>query len=108
MAAAKAATEVAQLVERNNRIGNLITDEAFNLWTDGKVGAYVRYVVDGRDLDFIRRQRLGRGKCGWAGMYMFAPECGKENAKAEKLKGEGEGCAGGGGAVRVVSIAERC
>jgi len=47
VSAAKAATEVAQLVERNNRIGNLIVDEAFNLWTDGKVGAYVRFVVDG-------------------------------------------------------------
>src|SRR5271168_3904205 len=42
VAAAKSATEVAQLVERNNRIGNLIVEEAFNLWTDGKVGAYVR------------------------------------------------------------------
>ena len=45
VAAAKAATEVAGLVERNNRIGNLIVEEAFQLWTDGKVGAYVRYVV---------------------------------------------------------------
>jgi hypothetical protein len=31
VSAAKAATEVAQLVERNNRIENLIVDEAFNL-----------------------------------------------------------------------------
>ena len=41
VAAAKAATEVAGLVERNNRIGNLIVEEAFNLWTDGKVGASI-------------------------------------------------------------------
>ena len=52
VSAAKAATEVAQLVERNNRIGNLIVDEAFNLWTDGKVGAYVRFVVDGQRFSF--------------------------------------------------------
>jgi hypothetical protein len=52
IAAAKSATEVAQLVERNNRIGNLIVDESFQLWTSGKVGAYVRYVVDGQRFGF--------------------------------------------------------
>ncbi len=52
IAAAKSATEVAQLVERNNRIGNLIVDESFHLWTSGKVGAYVRYVVDGQRFGF--------------------------------------------------------
>lgn len=52
VAAAKAATEVSGLVERNNRIGNLIVDEAFNLWTGGKVGAYVRFVVDGQRFGF--------------------------------------------------------
>ncbi len=52
VSAAKAATEVSQLIERNNRIGNLIVDEAFQLWTSGKVGAYVRYVVDGQRFGF--------------------------------------------------------
>jgi hypothetical protein len=52
VAAAKSGTEVAQLVERNNRVGNLIVDEAFELWTSGKVGAYVRYVVDGQRFGF--------------------------------------------------------
>jgi hypothetical protein len=71
VAAAKAATEVAGLVERNNRVGNLIVDEAFQLWTDGKVGAYVRFVVDGSGLDSIRRRKLARGKCGSARTFMF-------------------------------------
>ncbi len=39
-------------MERNNRIGNLIVDESFHLWTSGKVGAYVRYVVDGQRFGF--------------------------------------------------------
>ena len=76
VAAAKAATEVSQLVERNNRMGNLIVDEAFHLWTSGKVGAYVRYVVDGQRFGFhpevqlsARQIKLGEdlfrcGKCG--------------------------------------------
>ncbi len=76
--AAKAATEVAQLVERNNRIGNLIVEEAFHLWTGGKIGAYVRYVVDGQRFGFhpemqltARQVKLGTdafkcAKCGAA------------------------------------------
>jgi hypothetical protein len=78
VAAAKAATEVAGLVERNNRIGNLIVDEAFNLWTDGKVGAYVRFVVDGQRFGFhpeteitAREVKLGED------MYV-CPECSAE------------------------------
>src|ERR1700723_2834758 len=59
VAAAKAATEVAQLVERNNRVGNLIVDEAFSLWTDGKVGAYVRFVVDGQRFGFHPETEIG-------------------------------------------------
>jgi len=49
---AKAATEVGQLIERNNRMGSRIVDEAYQLWTGGKVGAYVRYVVDGQRFGF--------------------------------------------------------
>jgi hypothetical protein len=59
VAAAKAATEVAQLVERNNRVGNLIVEEAFSLWTDGKVGAYVRFVVDGQRFGFHPETEIG-------------------------------------------------
>jgi hypothetical protein len=33
---AKAATEVGQLIERNNRMGSRIVDEAYQLWTGGK------------------------------------------------------------------------
>jgi hypothetical protein len=44
---AEAATGVIELVERNNRMQDLLVDEAFYLWCDGKVGGYVRYVVDG-------------------------------------------------------------
>ncbi|MGH9776565.1 MAG: hypothetical protein ACRD50_16660 [Candidatus Acidiferrales bacterium] len=52
LATARAASEVAKLIEQNNRVGNLIVDEAFHLWTGGKVGAYVRFVVDGQRFGF--------------------------------------------------------
>jgi hypothetical protein len=47
-ATAKAATDVIELVERNNRIEQILAEESFHLWVGGKVGAYVRYVVDGQ------------------------------------------------------------
>src|SRR5277367_6775651 len=86
VAAAKSATEVAQLVERNNRIGNLIVEEAFNLWTDGKVGAYVRFVVDGQRFGFHPETEIGAREVKIGSDVYVCPECGAENrAKGEAL-----------------------
>ena len=79
VAAAKAATEVAQLVERNNRIGNLIVEEAFNLWTDGKVGAYVRFVVDGQRFGFHPETEIAAREVKIGSDVYVCPECGAEN-----------------------------
>jgi hypothetical protein len=46
VATAKAATKIVELIERNNHIERLLEDIAFYSWTDGKLGAYVRYVAD--------------------------------------------------------------
>jgi hypothetical protein len=80
VSAAKAATEVAQLVERNNRIGNLIVEEAFNLWTDGKVGAYVRFVVDGQRFGFHPETEIGAREVRIGADVYICPECGAEKA----------------------------
>jgi hypothetical protein len=78
VAAAKAATEVAGLVERNNRIGNLIVDEAFNLWTDGKVGAYVRFVVDGQRFGFHPETEIAAREVRLGADVYICPECSAE------------------------------
>jgi hypothetical protein len=78
VAAAKAATEVAQLVERNNRVGNLIVEEAFSLWTDGKVGAYVRFVVDGRRFGFHPETEIGAREVRVGDDVYVCPDCGAE------------------------------
>jgi hypothetical protein len=83
VAAAKSATEVAQLVERNNRIGNLIVEEAFNLWTDGKVGAYVRFVVDGQRFGFHPETEIGAREVKIGSDVYVCPECGAENNTAK-------------------------
>ena len=78
VAAAKAATEVAALVERNNRIGGLVVEEAFNLWTDGKVGAYVRFVVDGQRFGFHPETNIAARQVGFGNDVYVCPECGAE------------------------------
>jgi len=78
VAAAKAATEVAELVERNNRIGNLVVDEAFHLWTGGKVGAYVRFVVDGQRFGFHPETEIAAREVKIGNDVYVCPECGGE------------------------------
>ncbi len=87
VAAANAATEVAQLVERNNRIGNLIADEAFNLWTDGKVGG-VRAVRSGWAEIWISSGDgdWGAGSSGWARMRMFVRSVGRKIRRRSLVK----------------------
>ena len=90
VAAAKSTTKVAQLVERNNRIGNLIVEEAFNLWTDGKVEAHARFVVDGQRFGFHPETEIGaRGVKIGSDLYV-CPECGAENAAKRGAQGRGE------------------
>ena len=95
VAAAKAATEVAALVERNNRIGNLIVDEAFNLWTGGKVGAYVRFVVDGQRFGFHPESEIGAREVRIGSDAYVCPECGVETEVGEDgakgVGGRGQG-----------------
>ena len=86
VAAAKAATEVAQLVERNNRVGNLIVEEAFSLWTDGKVGAYVRFVVDGQRFGFHPETEIGAREVRVGEDVYVCPDCGTE--KKRGLEGQ--------------------
>jgi hypothetical protein len=46
IATARAASDVADLIEQNNQVEKLLTAIGYFLWTDGKLGAYVRYVAD--------------------------------------------------------------
>ena len=75
---AKAASEVAELVEQNNRVQQLLTGVGFYLWTDGKIGGYVRYVADGQRFgwrdELVLEERLVRlGRDAYA-----CPQCGAE------------------------------
>lgn len=75
---AKGASEVSKLIEQNNRIGDLLVEEAFHLWTSGKVGAYVRYVVDGQRFGFHPETELGTRQVKIASVWI-CPSCGAES-----------------------------
>src|ERR1700735_1675589 len=78
VAAEKTAAEGAGLGERNNRVGNLIVDEAFQLWTDGKVGGYVRFVVDGQRFGFHPETEIGAREVRIGEDVYVCPECSAE------------------------------
>src|SRR3984957_3561717 len=91
--AARAASEVCDLVEQNNRVQHLLTGVAFYLWTDGKIGGYVRYVADAQrfgshDEPVIEEHYVALGDDAYV-----CPECGQEQG----VGGREQGAGGGGG-----------
>jgi len=52
IATAKAASEIEELVKEQNHVYELVERVGQLLWTDGKVGAFVRYVTDGQRYGF--------------------------------------------------------
>jgi len=81
--AARAASQVCELVEQNNRVQSLLTGVAFYLWTDGKIGGYVRYVADAQrfgshDEPVIEEHYVALGDDAYV-----CPECGAEQEVAQ-------------------------
>jgi hypothetical protein len=76
--AARAASDVADLIERNNEVEQLLTTIGYFLWTDGKLGAYVRYVADGQRFGFHEEQLLAALEIPLGEDKYVCPKCGKE------------------------------
>src|SRR6266699_5628923 len=75
---AKAASQVADLVEQNNRVEQLLTGVGFYLWTDGKIGGYVRYVADGQRFGWREELVLEERWVRLGGDAYVCPQCGAE------------------------------
>jgi hypothetical protein len=80
--AARAASDVADLIERNNEVENLLSTIGYFLWTDGKLGAYVRYVADGQRFGFHEEQLLAALEVPLGEDKYVCPKCGKETVAA--------------------------
>ncbi|HEY6205366.1 MAG TPA: hypothetical protein VIW21_04295 [Chthoniobacterales bacterium] len=83
IAAARTASDVAQLIEQNNHIEHLLTTMGYFLWTDGKLGAYVRYVADGQRFGSHDENILAAIEIPLGEDVYICPNCGKEIGKAE-------------------------
>jgi len=78
IAAARAASDVAELIERNNHVEQLLTSIGYFLWTDGKLGAYVRYVKDGQRFGFREEEILAAVEVPLGVDTWICPSCGRE------------------------------
>lgn len=78
IAAARAASDVAQLVEQNNHVEDLLSSIGYFLWTDGKLGAYVRYLADGQRFGFREEPILEAVEVPLGEDVYVCPSCGKE------------------------------
>src|SRR5712664_1869421 len=82
ISAARAASDVATLIEQNNHIEHLLTSIGYFLWTDGKLGAYVRYVADGQRFGFREENVLEALEIPLGEDVYVCPQCGKETPAA--------------------------
>src|SRR6267378_2638631 len=88
ISAARAASDVAQLVEQNNHVEQLLTSIGYFLWTDGKLGAYVRHVADGQRFGFHEENILEALEIPLGEDAYVCPQCGKETV-VQALRPEG-------------------
>jgi hypothetical protein len=87
---ARAASDVAELIERNNEIEQLLTTIGYFLWTDGKLGAYVRYVADGQRFGFHEEQLLEAIEIPLGEDFQVCPKCGRETP-ADQIPDQSDG-----------------
>ena len=78
IAAARAASDVAALIEQNNHVEHLLTAIGYFLWTDGKLGGYVRYVADGQRFGFHDEDVLEALEIPLGDDVYVCPNCRKE------------------------------
>src|SRR6202012_74273 len=80
IATARAASDVADLIERNNHVEKLLTAIGYFLWTDGKLGAYVRYVADAQRFGAHDENLLAAIEIPLGEDKYVSAGCGKETA----------------------------
>lgn len=95
--AAKAASDVVELEERLNKVGELLKTIGYYLWTDGKVGGYVRYVVDGERFGFSDNPTMEAQQSPIGEESYNCPSCGTETpAQSGAIPGQPPVCIGCG------------
>jgi len=79
---ARAANDVAALVEENNKVQQLLTGVGYYLWTDGKIGGYVRYVSDAQRFGWHNEDIVEEALVRLGEDAYVCPQCGHETPAA--------------------------
>ncbi len=85
---ARAASDVADLIEQNNQVEKLLTAIGYFLWTDGKLGAYVRYVADAQRFGSHEETLLAAIEIPLGPDKYVCPGCGKETPALDPVSGD--------------------
>lgn len=73
--AAESATDVINLIEENNNPTEMLEDVGYYLFTDGKIGAYVRYVSDAERFGTTEQPVIGEGFVPMGDDTYSCPNC---------------------------------
>ena len=87
IATAKAASEVEDLIAEQNRVDKLLQKIGLCLWTDGKLGAFVRYVADGRQYGFHENPIVQAQPQKFGDDVYRCPSCGTETPEGQLYSG---------------------
>src|SRR2546427_2929238 len=84
---AKAADHAVELIEQNNRVQDLLTGIGYLLWTDGKIGGYVRYVADGQRFGFHDQNEMEETILKMGEDVYVCAQCGAETPATDFMAG---------------------
>src|SRR6267143_672785 len=84
---AKAADHAVELIEQNNRVQALRTGIGYLLWTDGKIGGYVRYVADGQRFGFHDQNEMEETILKMGEDVYVCAQCGAETPATDFMAG---------------------
>jgi hypothetical protein len=90
VAAARAASDVAALVQDNNKVQQMLTGAGYFLWTDGKIGGYVRYVADAQRFGWHNEDIIEEAIVRIGEDAYVCPKCGKEILAATPARDDGK------------------
>lgn len=90
IATAKAANDVASLIEDNNDILEQLTKIALLLFTDGKLGGYVRFVRDGERFGYKEEPNFSESNVSLGEEAYVCPQCGTKVPSTAAGEGGGQ------------------
>lgn len=86
--AAKAASEAAALIEENNQMQQKLISVGRLLWTDGKIGAFVRYVCDSERFGESDNDDMGTAYTKMGEDTFVCPDCREETPVSMFAQGQ--------------------